>query len=92
MYIDLNLFSFEASPSKILNALSVISRLESLNSSNWPLWREKINMPLKLTKIDYAIDNVKHVGPMLTLEGTYNVANIKKLLLNNFFFHKPKRF
>jgi hypothetical protein len=34
MYIDLNLFSSEASPSKILNALSVISRLESLNSPN----------------------------------------------------------
>jgi hypothetical protein len=34
-------------------------------------------MPLKLTKIDYVIDNVKHVGPMLTIEGTYNVANIK---------------
>ena len=45
---------FEASPSKIANALSVINGLEPLNGSNYPSWREKLMMALTMADIDYA--------------------------------------
>jgi hypothetical protein len=43
--------------------------LKTLNRSNYPPWKEKLGMPLALTKIDYVIDNSKLVGPVLSTEG-----------------------
>jgi len=68
-------YFFEASPSKIANALSVINGLEPLNGSNYPSWREKLMMALTMADIDYAIENPRPVEPVMAADDTPDAAN-----------------
>lgn len=56
-----------------------------IECSNYSSSREKIDMALALTEIDYTIDNAKCIGPVLRAEGTHKVVNNAALIMTNDF-------
>jgi hypothetical protein len=58
-----------------------------IECSNYSSSREKIGIALALAEIDYTIDNAKHIGPVLRVEGTPKVVNNVSLIMTNGFKH-----
>ncbi|WVZ83133.1 LOW QUALITY PROTEIN: hypothetical protein U9M48_030308 [Paspalum notatum var. saurae] len=65
----------EASPSKIVNALSVINVLPLLDGLNYPSWREKLVMALTMADIDHAIETPRPTPLVLAAEDTPAAAD-----------------